>query len=146
VPQQWDVFFSHSTRLDGDTFTDRLTAGTYARLTTAGRRVFWDRKCSIGESILVQALRDHIDRSRVAVLFINGLFLSSPWVELEMDHVARRLAAGRLRVLWLKTAPGVREPSWLSRAAMIEVDHAAPIQESVREICARVEDTLALPG
>src|SRR5664279_2799607 len=121
MTQGWDVFFSHSTRRDGNTYTDSLMEGVYLCLTGDGRRVFLDRECAILEDTFVHALRDRLDHSRVAALFIGPLFWKSPWVELERDYIARLLAGGRIRLLCFRTAPGEPIPSWVSAADVLDV-------------------------
>jgi hypothetical protein len=142
VSQKWDVFFSHSTRTDPDAFAERVIEAAYHWLTGSGRRVFWDRESGISDPMLVQALRDRLDRSRAAVLFISPLFWDSGWAELELDHMARLLAGGRLHVLCVRTALGERVPQWVSTSDVLDLSPDAPVSESVRLICARLDRVL----
>jgi TIR domain len=147
LAQEWDVFFSHSTRRDGNPRTDRLIEGVYLRLTRGGRKVFLDRECAMPEPTLVQALRDRLDHSRIAVLFINRLFWKSPWVELELDHITRRLTGGRIRVLCLRTEPEEPIPRCCASATdVFDVGPTAPISESVRLISKRLNHMLDSAG
>lgn len=140
--RQWDVFFSHSTRLDANTFTDRLISGVYFNLTTTGHRVFWDRESALDESPLVHGLRHHLDGSRIAVLFLNNCFWDSTWVELELDHIARRFAGGRLQVLCVRTEPAERVPGWVACGRVMDVPSSTPVNESARLICRQLEHML----
>ena len=146
MTQEWDVFFSHSTRRDGNSHTDNLVEGSYSCLREAGRRVFLDRECTMPEPTLVQALRDRLDHSRIAVLFINPLFWKSGWVDFELDHIARRLAGGRIRVLCLRTAPEEPIPSWARASDVLDVLPTTPVTESVRLICARLNHMVNSAG
>lgn len=142
MSQKWDVFFSHSTRRDADVFAERVIEAAYLYLTRAGRRVFWDRECGMADSTLVQALRDRLDHSRMAIVFITPLFWESGWTELELDHIARLIVGGRLRALVVRTVPGGRLPSWVSTSDVLDLSPAVPVSESARLICARLDGIL----
>jgi TIR domain len=129
------VFFSHSMRRDRRTHTERLIEGVCSCLKEAGRRIFWDRNCEISQPTLVQGLRDPINRSRIAVLFINSLFWESPWAMFEMNYIERLYQGGRIRVLCVRTAPGEFIPDWVSAKDVIDVPPTTPITESIGLIC-----------
>ena len=146
MTQGWDVFFSHSTRRDGNTRTDRLIEGVRLCLTNIGRRVFLDRKCAMTKPTLVQALRDPLDHSRIAALFINSLFWKSPWVKFEVAYIQRLHAAGRIRVLCLMIEPGEPIPAWVNAKDIVDIPRATPIIEAVRLICERLNRNLDSAG
>jgi TIR domain len=142
VQQEWDVFFSHSTRRDRDTRTYRLVEGVYLCLTRSNRRPFWDRKCAMTETTLLKALRGRLDHSRIAVLFINQEFWKRHWVKIEVNYIGQLRDGGRIRVLCVLINPEERLPDWVSLKEVIVVPPEVPISGFVTLICARLNRTL----
>jgi hypothetical protein len=86
VLKTYDVFLSHATRLDRDTFTENTVALVYASLRDRGLRVFWDRVSLSSGEPLVSALREAIAQSRVVATFLSPAARDSSWVEFECEQ------------------------------------------------------------
>jgi len=143
MTQEWDAFFSHSTRRSSDTRTDRIVDGVYLCLTARGRQVFWDLKCEVPKGDLVGGLREVIDHSRIAVFFMNAMFCKSSWAaEFEPDHVGRRYRSDRTSVLCLRLEPELPIPDWVSKKDVMDIPPTTQITEAVRLICDRLNQML----
>lgn len=117
----YDVFLSHSTRLDPDHHeaVDELASALQRR----GLRVFWDRDAFEGGEELLSALEEAIEASRVGLLVLTSAALTSPWVEFEREIMHRRKLSQCMQVLALKLETGCTVPPDIEPADVITPDN-----------------------
>jgi hypothetical protein len=128
--KQYDVFFSHSTRTDPDTTTEKVMEMVYACLTGHRRGVYWDRKCLSAGKLLPVELRDVIRNSRIAVFFVTGAAGKSSWVEFELE--AARASQTQVRAVLLD---GVKRPAWFLAAELIRLQNATTQEGIALLVC-----------
>ena len=85
----YDVFISHSTRLDADTTNEALIALVCARLGSKGLRLFVDRTSLSEGQALTPALAAAIESSRMILFVVTRSAERSSWVEFEREQARR---------------------------------------------------------
>ena len=94
----WDVFLSHSS-------VDKPRVARLAeRLTAAGLRVRFDRPNINNGEVIVTAIEQGLERSRVLVLCITKAAFESEWVRLERNTATFRDPANHNRRFSFPTA------------------------------------------
>jgi hypothetical protein len=147
---QRQVFISYSH--DDDRWCRQLVEHLQP-LSKAGRLDVWVDKQVAPGSKWQSDIEAAIDRAGVAVLLVSRTFLASPFITtVELPRVLARAQAGDIRVLWVHVKPSTYLAVPELRELQAAIDPGTPLalmsaakaEQALVEICARVQEAVAL--